>query len=244
MITAELTRTNLEYDMNALLKSFYPSEEVKMVGIEAEEGVLLVRILKDGAVLTELSLPDEYDSNKSVFKNEIRRRLYKDLEKKNGHGLPWGILNGIRPTKLVMKEILSGKSDEEAVAFMKDTYLASDEKARLAVRIAKNERAVIERSRGKDGWSLYIGIPFCPTTCMYCSFTSYAISLWKDRVGEYLEAMFKEIDAAADIMGGKNPDTIYIGGGTPTTLEAEEFERLFKKLEETFDMDSLLEFTV
>ena len=244
MITAELTRTNLEYDMNALLKSFYPSEEVKMVGTEAEEGVLLVRILKDGVVLTELSLPDEYDSNKSVFKNEIRRKLYKDLEKINGHGLPWGILNGIRPTKLVMKEILAGKSDEEAVAFMKDTYLASDEKARLAVRIAKNERKVIERSKGEDGWSLYIGIPFCPTTCMYCSFTSYAISLWKDRVGEYIEAMFKEIDAAADIMGGKNPDTIYIGGGTPTTLEAEEFERLFKKLEETFDMDSLLEFTV
>ncbi len=244
MIVAELTRENLEYDMNALLKSFYPSEEVRMAKIEPEDGLLRVRIIKDNELLTEVSLPDEFESDKSNFKNKLRRDLYEKLEKINGHGLPWGILNGIRPTKLVMKEILEGKSGKEAASFMKEVYLASDEKAGLAVRIAKNERAVIERSSGNKGWSLYIGIPFCPTTCMYCSFTSYAISLWKEKVGEYLDALFKEIDAAAEIMKGKNPDTIYIGGGTPTTLEPAEFERLFVKLEEKFDISKLLEFTV
>ncbi len=244
MIIVELTRENLEYDMNALLKSFYPSEEVSMKTIAAEDGILRVRVIKDDELLTEVSLPDEFETDKSNFKNKLRRDLYGKLEKINGHGLPWGILNGIRPTKLVMKEIMEGRSDEEAVKFMKDVYLASDEKAELAVEIAGNERAVIDRSSGREGWSLYIGIPFCPTTCMYCSFTSYAISLWKDRVAEYLEALFKEIDAAAEIMKGKNPDTIYIGGGTPTTLEPEEFERLFAKLEEKFDTGSVLEFTV
>ena len=244
MLTVELTRENFEYDMNALLKSFYPSEEVKMKGIEAEEGLFRVRVLRNGEILSELTMSDDYDRNKSEFKNEVRRSLYKKLVAINGHSLPWGILNGIRPTKLVMHELIRGKTDKEAKAFMENTYLASGEKAELAVKIANNERAVIERSMGREGWSLYIGIPFCPTTCMYCSFTSYAISRWKKRVGEYLEALFREIDAAAEIMHGQNPDTIYIGGGTPTSLEAEELELLFSKLEEIFDMNSLLEFTV
>ena len=96
----------------------------------------------------------------------------------------------------------------------------------------------------EDGYSLYIGIPFCPTTCSYCSFTSQPIEKWKNRVDEYLDALCKEIRFVAEVSGQKKLNTIYIGGGTPTTLEATQLERLLTELEQTFSFADLKEFTV
>ena len=90
--------------------------------------------------------------------------------------------------------------------------------------------------RSQNGYSLYIGIPFCPTTCLYCSFPSYSIEGFRDRVDEYLDALEKEIRAGAQMMQelGKKPDTVYIGGGTPTTLEPDQMDRLLTLIEECF----------
>ncbi len=244
MITAQLSRPNLQYDMNALLKSFYPPEDIEMADAPCENGIFVARILKDGEEIINLEMPDTMDEDKSGFKNELRRRVYRELKRITGKELPWGILNGIRPTKLVREKLMSGASHEEASFYMKDVYLASDEKSELAVDIAEREIKILSKLHTDNGYSLYIGIPFCPTTCLYCSFTSYPIGMWKKRVQEYLEALFKEIDFTAELMKDKVLDTIYIGGGTPTTLEPEEFRQLFERIYAKFDTSSLIEFTV
>ena len=128
--------------------------------------------------------------------------------------------------------------------YMQDTYFISEEKGELAIEIAKREKALLDTLHYEDGYSLYIGIPFCPTTCLYCSFTSYPIVSWKKRMGEYLSALEKEIDFVAESYGDKVLDSIYIGGGTPTTLEAEELERLLNKIKSSLDLSQLKEFTV
>ena len=99
---------------------------------------------------------------------------------------------------------------------MKDTYFTSDEKTSLAIRTAVHERELLKTLNYENGYSLYIGIPFCPTTCLYCSFTSFPIASWKKKIGDYLDALEKEIDFVAESCGDKILDTVYIGGGTPT----------------------------
>ena len=125
---------------------------------------------------------------------------------------------------------------EAAAAYMMQEHLVSPEKARLAANIAMRERQILSKIDYQDGYSLYIGIPFCPTTCLYCSFPSYSIEGFRGRVDEYLDALEKEIRAGAQMMQelGKKPDTIYIGGGTPTTLEPDQMDRLLTLIEENF----------
>lgn len=127
---------------------------------------------------------------------------------------------------------------------MKKNYLASDEKIDLSIEIAAREKMLLEPLDYDRGYSLYVGIPFCPTTCLYCSFTSYPISKWKGRTGLYLEALFKEMEYVADKMKGRPLDTIYFGGGTPTALPAEDIDAILTKLDQLFDTENALEFTV
>ncbi|MCD7737231.1 MAG: coproporphyrinogen dehydrogenase HemZ [Lachnospiraceae bacterium] len=94
------------------------------------------------------------------------------------------------------------------------------------------------------GYSLYIGIPFCPSICLYCSFSSSPIALWKEKVDSYLDALLYEIESVSALLPDRRPTTVYIGGGTPTTLEPEQMERLLAKLDECFEMDQVREFTV
>ena len=127
---------------------------------------------------------------------------------------------------------------------MKETYLASDEKIDLSIEIAAREKKLLEPLDYERGYSLYVGIPFCPTTCLYCSFTSYPIEKWRGRTGLYLEALFKELEYTARKMEGRPLDTVYFGGGTPTSLPAEDLEALLSRLEQLFDLSRVLEFTV
>ena len=128
--------------------------------------------------------------------------------------------------------------------YMQETYYVSKEKGILSIEIAKREKELLSTLHYQDGYSLYIGIPFCPTTCLYCSFTSYPIVSWKKRMDEYLTALEKEIDFTAEIYRDKILDTVYIGGGTPTTLEADELDRLLRYLKAKLDFSHVKEFTV
>ena len=127
---------------------------------------------------------------------------------------------------------------------MQERYYVSPGKADLAVRIAERERRILRGIDTKNGYSLYIGIPFCPSICLYCSFSSSPISLWKTRVDEYLDALIWEMRSCRDFFHGKILHTVYIGGGTPVTLEAEQLERLLGAVEENFDLSRLMEYTV
>ena len=156
---------------------------------------------------------------------------------------PWGALSGVRPTKLSTKCLMAGGSEKDAEKLLREAYFVSPERARLCVDASRH---TVEAAKllDADDLSVYIGIPFCPTTCLYCSFTSYPIFSWEKRVSEYLTALEKEIDFVSSFYQDKILDTIYIGGGTPTTLKAPELERLLSYIEEKLDLSHLQEFTV
>lgn len=184
------------------------------------------------------------DMERAEIKNLLKQLIYVSLSEHTGKQLPWGTLTGIRPTKIPMTLLEEGKSEEEILAYMKDTYLVSEKKGCLSIEIAKREKELLSTLHYKEGYSLYIGIPFCPTTCLYCSFTSYPIVSWRKRMDDYLAALEKEIEFTAEIYKDKILDTVYIGGGTPTTLEACELDRLIGKLKSSLDFSYVKEFTV
>ena len=183
-------------------------------------------------------------SDHSATKNVVKKMFYQMLMERTGTGLPWGSLTGIRPTKIALTRLEEGWSRDDIRSFMKETYMASDEKINLSVEIAAREKKLLEHLDYERGYSLYVGIPFCPTTCLYCSFTSYPISKWTGRTGLYLDALFKELEYTAGKMKGRPLDTIYFGGGTPTSLPAEDIHAILCKLEDLFDTAHALEFTV
>lgn len=255
MLAVKLNEMQFEYDIHSLVKAFYPGVEVKVLekGSEktSEEGMPEFEIdfqrksisfsVKNVSVKTlELKHPD----SRPDVKNDIKQLIYESLSEYLGKELPWGTLTGIRPTKIPMTLLEEGKSEKEILEYMRETYKISSEKGRLSIEIAQKEREILAPIHYEEGYSLYIGIPFCPTTCLYCSFTSYPICAWKDKMDGYLTALEQEMEATAQIMKGKFLDTVYIGGGTPTTLSAEELERLLTKLKNTFDFSQVKEFTV
>lgn len=137
-----------------------------------------------------------------------------------------------------------GQEQAEIIDFLEREHYVSYEKAKLSLDIAEREKRLLDTLHYENGYSLYIGIPFCPTTCLYCSFTSYPICSWKNKIDQYLEAVFKEIDYVSEAYKDKILDTVYIGGGTPTTLEADELDRLITKVKSTFNFENVKEFTV
>ena len=133
---------------------------------------------------------------------------------------------------------------EQVFRYMKQTYFTSNEKINLCIEIAQREEKLLSAIDYRNGYSLYIGIPFCPTTCLYCSFTSYPLVSWRQKVDSYLDALEKELDYVAVKFGKKHLNSIYIGGGTPTTLEPYQLDRLIRKIRCSFDLSHCLEFTV
>jgi oxygen-independent coproporphyrinogen-3 oxidase len=166
------------------------------------------------------------------------------MQKRTGRELAWGILTGIRPTKIPMKLQEEGKSTEESARIMRKTYLVSKQKSELASRIAQRERKLLSELDYENGYSLYVGIPFCPTICAYCSFSSYPLGVWAKRTDEYVDALLKEITYVAKRAKGKVLNTIYMGGGTPTTLRADQLDRVLTHLEQSFSYEHLKEITV
>ncbi|MBO5573154.1 MAG: coproporphyrinogen dehydrogenase HemZ, partial [Clostridium sp.] len=183
-------------------------------------------------------------SDRSRAKNEIKRCLYRMLRDYTGRDLPWGNLTGIRPTKIALTKLFAGESPEAIRKYMKETYYTGEEKRNLCVEVALREKELLAGTDPVNGYSLYAGIPFCPTTCLYCSFTSFPIGAWKGRTGAYLDAMFREMDYIAEKMQGKMLQTVYIGGGTPTALSPEDLDRLLTAVQTKFSMESVKEFTV
>ncbi|MCI8682764.1 MAG: coproporphyrinogen dehydrogenase HemZ [Lachnospiraceae bacterium] len=183
-------------------------------------------------------------SDRKETKNRLKQTLYKMLSEYTGQTLPWGTLTGIRPTKIPMSMLEQGKKETEIQTYMADTYFTSGQKISLSIEIAKRELELLGRMDYQEGYSLYVGIPFCPSICSYCSFSSSPIGMWKERTEAYLDALEKEIDVTAAICSGKKLNTVYIGGGTPTTLSPLELDRLLTKIEGTFNFSDLLEYTV
>ena len=157
----------------------------------------------------------------------------------------WGVMCGIRPAKNARELSEEGFSDEEIAEIFKTVYEVSDEKTELSLTVANNEKKLLE-SIGKNSISLYIGIPFCPTRCVYCSFVSTDIRVSGKYMAEFVDKLLEEIEKTAELVkkSGLYVENIYVGGGTPTTLSAVDFTRIFDKLYSNFDLERLIEFTV
>ena len=177
-------------------------------------------------------------------KRAVTRRVYCFLCEESGRELAWGTLTGVRPTKLPMQMLEEGKAREEITGFLEKEYFVTPAKAELGYEIACREKALLEKLDCRGGFSLYAGIPFCPSVCSYCSFSSSPIGVWKDRVDSYLDALVRELRDIGRMAQGRYPDTVYIGGGTPTTLEPDQLRRLLTEITENFDLSHTVEFTV
>ena len=158
---------------------------------------------------------------------------------------PWGILTGIRPAKIVTKLLDEGMSDDEVISYFINECGTTYEKASLALEAARALRPIRD-DMYRDGVSIYIGIPFCPSRCLYCSFVTNGTKQAAALMPEYIEALKKEIKYTADIIShnGTPVETVYIGGGTPTTLTPQVLEEMIDCLYDSCDLSKMKEFTV
>ena len=242
MIRIRVNSEMFAYDMYHITKAFYPGKEIQQsVDLNCNQ---VVRFDIDGQTMDITSEELATLQDRKLKKRYVNLKVYEWLSKVTGKELSWGIMTGVRPTKPMMNLMEEGLSDEEVVTWMQENYRVTDEKAHLGLKVAKKEKELLEQLDYKDGYSLYVGIPFCPSICSYCSFSSYPLAQWKNRVDEYLDAVCKELTFIAKKSKEKKLNTIYIGGGTPTTLEPDQLDRLLTHLKTQFSFADLKEITV
>lgn len=198
------------------------------------------RILFDNEVSIEA---DKTDFHREL-KMPLKILIYKALHRYTGRTLPWGALTGIRPVKIVNSLLEKGQSIQAITQRMQEYYLLSEEKTHLAIEVAQNEQKYL--TVAPNSVSVYIGIPFCTSRCLYCSFPSVSIQQYGRCITDYLKALIKEVRWAADWMkaNGITLDTIYIGGGTPTALPEQEFEILLREIVPELPLENVREYTV
>jgi oxygen-independent coproporphyrinogen-3 oxidase len=184
--------------------------------------------------------------DKKLARNPLKAGLYKLLSEYTGKELPWGSMTGVRPTKVATERLERGESEEMIHRVYTDTYLTMDQKADICIEVAKREQELFRDFCYEEEYCLYVGIPFCPTRCLYCSFTSYPIEAYQDKVDAYLDALCKEIAFVAETpaYAKKRLVAIYVGGGTPSALSAKQLERLISEIKKHFDMQYVKEFCV
>ncbi len=237
------------YNAYHLTKAFYPAGEVKSL-VDEKASPFVTVYMEDAKEIEigpeEIGLPREeaLSLEKSVRKNKIDKALYKRLSALTGKTLSWGILTGVRPTKIAMEKLEEGRTESEFVPWFMEDCLVSREKAKLSWEIVEREEKILAPLDYENGYSLYIGIPFCPSVCDYCSFSSGALADWADQVDAYVDALIKELTFIGRASTGKKLNTIYIGGGTPTTLSPAQMEKVLSCLDQYFPREDLLEYTV
>ena len=244
------------YNAYHMTKAFYPAWEVDSRVEEKASNYVEVQIEDTNEVLCVTDeLLERYrkeknwssdNLDKKELKYQVDRVLYELLSKATKRTLAWGILMGVRPTKIAMQKICDGVKKEEFVPWFQDELCVSEEKADLAFEIAKREKKLLDQLDYEQGFSLYVGIPFCPSVCSYCSFSSGELSVWSHRVDDYVDALCKELSFIAESAKeyGRKVNTIYIGGGTPTTLSVVQLERLLSHIDTQFEKDQVIEYTV
>lgn len=238
MIYIKISDMDFYDDAVVLIKSFYPRTEV----MQYQEQVEQTRTAQD--IVIEPEVPEKDGRSKKELHEAFKCTLYTKLSAQLNKTLPWGYLTGVRPSKIAYTLLEKGADREQILEEFTKKHLVSEKKAQLALQVAQTEKSILEKMDYKNGYSLYIGIPFCPTTCLYCSFTSYSLAAYQSKVQPYLEALLKEMKYVSEAMRGRRLDTVYFGGGTPTTLSAGQLDMLLTELERQFDLSACRELTV
>lgn len=175
----------------------------------------------------------------------IARAMFSAGKEMLGIIPPWGILTGVRPAKIAAGLLMAGKGMIKSKRILRDEYLLNPQKAALAVSVASTEIKVAKKMPNKT-CSLYVSIPFCPSRCSYCSFVSYTTPRLLSMIDEYLDALIYDLNDTLDIIEelGMSVTTVYIGGGTPTTLDDKQLEKLLCAISKRIDTAKLLEYTL
>lgn len=269
-------------DIRVMLQAFFDNEKVvtteeedTWLSLEAvftyDTDVEVPQVQRGGYVTFTLSDEFGYVDKKTVVidfvdkktaRNPIKGALYKMLSTYTKKQLPWGSLTGVRPTKIATECIEHGKNEEEIHKLYTDVYLATSQKADICIEVAKNEQKLFASYDYENEYCVYIGIPFCPSRCLYCSFTSFPIAAYSGNpeekkrvpglnnagytVDDYIAALCKEMDAvaASDLYKNKRLVAIYIGGGTPSSIDADKLHKLITHLKTVFDLSYVREFCV
>ena len=238
----------------SIIQLFYFGEKITQVD-NVIEGIVIkssiknnmstCAIYKDKKEIVYLEKPLE-NVDENIFSDEVGRivklTVFEAIKKIRNLDMPWGILTGIRPTKKINELIEQGLSTEHIKNMLKEKYLATDEKIDLAMDIAKIEKRII-KDNNKNKISIYLGIPFCPTRCIYCSFPSFNLSQYIKKVDLYLDCLEKEILAMKDYVNSYEIESIYIGGGTPSSLNEAQFYRFLKMVDDNFNKPKV-EYTI
>lgn len=257
---------DFKYELEAVCKLFFPVKSFDFIFADNEEVpsqlegdyCFISRMIgRNNTLLTVYACVNgakaafsEKLSNQTVdFDDDCEFRLgrlmYRCLSKATGITPKWGILTGVRPVKLVNKLIKAGYTEQEIYNRLKTEYLLSDEKISIAYQTAKNQEDIMS-GVGDKSFSLYVSIPFCPTRCAYCSFVSQTVSSFKKLMPEYVKKLCEEIRYTASLVkdSGFTLDTVYFGGGTPTSLEADDLDMIMKTVADCFDLSHIREYTV
>lgn len=260
MILLLQNRQEYNNDIRAMLMAFYPG--VRIAEQSGGQQIQLVfraeyaeaeTVLALGRPASETDVPGQEKNaceveyiafeklagdyrDKVVFRNRIKRAAYGLLCAYTGQTLPWGDLTGVRPTKIAMKQLNAGMDFDGIVSYYQEVYDTSAEKARLAARVAEKELSLVQGIDFNHDYCLYVGIPFCPSRCLYCSFTSYPIAAYQDKAVEYIEKLKQELAYIADAYKDKRLVAIYIGGGTPTSISHALLEELLDAIDKVYGM--------
>lgn len=251
---------NFHYEIENLTRVFFPNEKIEIIKDsfpnECDNDYILTEINNENvsvkinldSVIQSCTELVEFKNSEEDYTAEQERKmaicLYKLLTAYTGMIPPWGILTGVRPIKL-FRRLTEQYGLEHTKDYFKNSLLVTDEKITLAEETEKNEQAILSLSNN-DSYSLYVSIPFCPSRCSYCSFVSQSVEKAKKLIEPYVELLCKELEYTAKIANDLKLrlETVYIGGGTPTTLNAQQLERLISVINKNFPMEQCKEFTV
>lgn len=194
---------------------------------------------------TEIVSLDEPISIATPAAIAVGRAMFAAGKELLDHIPPWGILTGVRPAKIASTILKDSRGVLKTKKILRDEYFLNPQKAALAVSIASNELKLLKKMPD-NSCSIYVSIPFCPSRCAYCSFVSYTTPRLLSMIDEYVDALISELDEVFDTVdeSGLNVATVYIGGGTPTTLSVAQLELLLGRISERVDTGKLLEFTL
>ncbi len=240
-------------DVQTMIQVFYPNLHYKQTQLPEESGITIESIWREGTAQAVLyrdgqkQRAAEFAAKPPITQKEQKRAvkaaIFRLLEQERCMTPKWGLLTGVRPAKLVSMLLEEGYDDAACLRYLEEDYFVARQKAELALQVAKAETAILAKNQPED-IHLYIGIPFCPTRCLYCSFTAYPLGQYRNRVDEYLDALIKELRFLQRYTKGKRLRSLYIGGGTPTSLNETQLERLLSETAELFLTDGTAEYTV
>lgn len=242
---------NFHFELENLTRLFFPNEKITVIRDFSEPQPPYIYTEVSDKITISVNIGSFNKSETAVKKltdddNELvsAKLLYKLLCDFTGLTQPWGILTGVRPVKL-LRRLAEESSEEQAVKKFEKDFFVSNEKIALSRETEHNERKILELSK-PESFSLYVGIPFCPSRCSYCSFVMASIERAEKLIEPYTKLLCEEIKRTAEIANklGLRLETVYFGGGTPTTLSAEQLDTVLRTVNKSFDMSTCREFTV